>query len=352
MIRSDKIKSQLFGGVGFRQSTLNSYDIVDAENQASQSGLVYQDASRLVTIKNIKESQENSEITDEQFNDLLKQMQESAIINTCEKIIQQESDFINSINLYPFEKTFNNTLTVGDSFTCFRIESVRNNTILTKISFIELAFDTIATFNIYLYNSNKPNTPIQTKEITTVANESIIVSLDWHIADDESHKGGNFYIGYFESDLAGALPIKRDYELSTLDIQSRCNYILPVKLTHSGTTIDVSSYTSESDTGGLNIGIETYIDYTETIVRNKNIFWKAIQSEMGIQVLDIIRHSTRSNRDQRLNSASTQDIDIELLGFRTDATYKQGLISKNARNIADIRKMLFPKPRIIRRTLS
>ena len=59
MIRSDKIKSQLFGEVGFRQSTLTGYDIVDASNQVSRSGLFFQDASRLVTIKNIKETQEN-----------------------------------------------------------------------------------------------------------------------------------------------------------------------------------------------------------------------------------------------------------------------------------------------------
>jgi len=231
------------------------------------------------------------------------------------------------------------------------VESNINKSILTRINFIELSFDSDATFNIYLYNSNKPNAAIQTKEVTTIANESVIVSLDWYIADDEDHKGGNFYIGYFEGDLSGALPIKRDYELSTLDIQSRCNYILPAKLEHTGNTIDVSSYVSQSDTGGLNIGVDTYNDYTELIVRNKNIFWKAIQSEMGIQVLDMVKHSTRSNRDQRINKQTTQDINLELHGYRDDHAFIEGLIKKNYRNILDIRKMLFPKPRIVTRTL-
>lgn len=347
MIRSDKIKSQLFGGVGFRQPTLSGYDIVDADNQASQSGDFFQDSSRLVTIKNIKETQENPEITDEQFNDLLKQLQESAINNVCNKITQQESDFRQSQNLYPFEKTFGDTLTVSDKFTCFRIEPTRKNTILTKISFIELAFDSDATFNIYLYNSNKPNAPIQTQEVTTVANESVLFQLDWYIADDENHKGGNYYIGYFEDELGVALPIKRDYELSTLEMQSRCNYILPSKLTKSVNTIDVSSYVSQSDTGGLNIGIETYNDYTDLLIRNNQLLWKAIQSEMAIQVLDTIIHSTRSNRDERILSQAVN----QLNGYVDDNRRIEGFVVKNSRNIKDIKKMLFYKPKIARRTL-
>jgi hypothetical protein len=351
MIRSDKIKAQLFGGVGFRQPTLSGYDIVDAANQASQSDKYFQDSSRLVTIKNIKETQENKDITNEQFNDLLKQMQESVIEDVCDKITQKESDFIQSQNLYPFEKTFNNTLEVSNKFNGFRIEPTKRQEVITRLSFIELAFDSAVTFNIYLYNSNKPNGAIQTQVVTTIANESVIVALDWYLADNEAHKGGSYYVGYFEDDLAGAKPIKRDYELSTLDISSRCNYILPVKLDHTGNTIDVSTYDSQSDTGGLNIGIETYSDYTDLLIRNKNILWKAIQTEMGIKVLDMIKYSTRVNSDQRNLQISIQDINLELHGFKDEHTVIEGLLKKNNRNISDIKQTLFPKSRIYTGTL-
>ena len=103
MIRSDKIQTALFGGVGFRQPTLAGYNIVDATNIASSSGLFFGDSSELVTIKNIKDCQEDLSISNENFNLLLANMQKSVILDVCNKIIAEQSDFIDSLNLYPYE---------------------------------------------------------------------------------------------------------------------------------------------------------------------------------------------------------------------------------------------------------
>jgi hypothetical protein len=51
MINEALIKSELFGLVGFRNSIIPDYDIVDSDNETSDSGLYFQDGFKLVTIK-------------------------------------------------------------------------------------------------------------------------------------------------------------------------------------------------------------------------------------------------------------------------------------------------------------
>lgn len=349
MLRPDKIKSTngLFGMVGFRQSTLTDYDVVDADNRASSSGEVFQDANPLVTIKNIKETQENPSIIDDQFNLLLKQMQESVILSACNKVINGKSSFIQTQNLYPFEKTFDTTLDVDDKMSCFRV--IPNYTVnqISKVTAIELSFDKAVTFYVYLYNSNKPNDYIQRQTVTTVANESVIQSLDWFIADDSTYKGGTFYLGYFEDDLQGAKPIAKNYELSSLKLSTRCYYIEPVKINHTGSVIDVSDYDSQSDTGGINLIVEIYNDYTELIIRNKNLFVEVIKNEMAIKVLNLISTTTRTNIDQQIMSSAR----IELNGVNDGMMKVVGIESKQSKAIEDLRKMLFYQPRIVKATL-
>jgi hypothetical protein len=351
VIRPGKIKSNLFGGVGFRQSTLTGYDIVDAANQVSSSGLFYQDASFLITIKNIKATQENPLISDVDFNKLLKQVQESVILDVCNKVTAGESDYLQSVNLYPYEKTFKNTLDVTDKFSGFRIVPNNRNNLISKLSFIELCFDSDVTFNLYLYNSNNPNLYIQTVEVNAKANESTIVDLGWFISDDTTHKGGVFYLGYFEDDLGGAKPIKRDFEMADLGRSTKCFYIEPVKLEHAVSVIDVSTSVEVSDTGGLNLGVEIYNDYTEFISKNKNLFWQAIQTQMAIKVLNLIATSTQSNATQRILQNVIDRAIIELHGTSEGNIRIEGLTVKNERIINDLKKQLFYKPRIQRRTL-
>ena len=352
MVRADKIKGSFFGEVGFRNSTITGYDIVSTENQESRSGLFFQDVSRLVTIQNIKDTQENPAISEAQFNDLLKQLQDTAILNVCNKVSHRESDFIQTNNLFPFEKTFKDVLDTGDRFVGFQVEPFYQANMISKISWLELSFDSSISFDIHLFNSNKPSTPIKMVNVTTIANEAVVINLqDWFIADSAEHKGGIFYLGYFESDLGGAKPIKRNYNTSNLQTQSKCYHVLPVSLNHVATTIDVSTVVNLSDTGGLNIGMDTYTDYTELFVRNKNLFVQAIQHEMAIEVLDLITKSTRANRTERIGNDFARQINMELYGYKDEHVFVAGLIAKHGRLISDLKKTLFFKPRISKGTL-
>ena len=204
MIQSDKIISAFFGGVGFRQPTLANSPTLDSDNTQSDSGMYFQDANYLVTVQNIHDCQNDPDISDDDFNDFLTNMQNSTILEVINKVSEGQSDFVQMQNLYPYEKSFSDTLTPSGKRVGFQIESrcIRNGYLL-DIPWIELSFDTEKTFNVYLYNSNLTD-PIQTKSVTTSAGESKIVDLNWKIKDDSTYKGGTFYLVYNEDDLDGA----------------------------------------------------------------------------------------------------------------------------------------------------
>lgn len=350
MIRPDRIKSEIFGGVGWRQTTLSGYPVIASPNTNASSGLYFQDGTSFVTIQNIYDCQQDSKISDPNFNTYLTQLQESCILEVCQKINNKESDFIQSTNLYPYEKSFSNTIEHSEKFVGFQIDRKKQINILGKINWIELTFDSVATFNIYLYNSNLPKTAIKTVSVTTVANESVIVSLnDWEIADNETFKGGTFYWGYFENDLNGAKAIKKDYELADLQVSTKCHYVTPISMDHSGLIIDITTVEEKSETYGLNFCIDTYNDYTELFIRNKNILFQAIQYQMAERVLNLVRTSIRSNVIERLNKDNINFIDFELYGNKEAGIV--GITGKLNRVIDDIRKMFFYKSLISRRTL-
>lgn len=343
MIREDKILSAFFGGVGFKQPTISGLPVINSANLQSDSGLKFEDGSFSVTIKNIYDCQENPSITDEQFNDLLTAMQKSCILEVVQGVVKDKTSFIQKENLYYHEKRFLNTLDTSSRAVGFKIEPFFRGNLTLMIPWIELCFDAEKTFNIYLYNSNIPNEPIQTESVTTKANRAVIKNLDWYIADDETYKGGDFYLIYFEDDLDGAKPYKRDYELSTYKVCTRYYEIEPRSVGYSGDTIDVSAFNASSDTFGLNFGISIYMDYTETFITSKNLFWSAIQYMMARKVLELVVHSTRSNITERERKHAYS----QLIG-NDDII---GLESKSKQAIEDLRTHFFYQPRVFKATL-
>jgi len=349
LIRADKIQSSLYGGVGFRQSPILKYAIVDALNLASDSGLFFQDGSGLVTIQNIKETQQAIDISDVDFNTYLKQLQESCIIEVCRKVTKGQSDFIQDKNVYPYQKSFKNTIDNNGSFVGFMIDPTKNLNILSKVSFIELCFNEAVTFDIHLFNSNKPNAPIKTKSITAIANESVVVDLGWFISDELEYKGGGFYLGYFQDDLGTAKAIKKDYELADWQVSTRCLYIRPMVLSHTGTVIDIESIVDKSDSFGLNLILSTYNDYTELIIRNKSLFWDSIQLQMAEKILNLIKSSIRSNAVTNSLGINLDDINFELYGNVKHEV--DGVITGLNASIKDVNKTLFRKSSISKSTL-
>lgn len=344
MIRADRLKAELFGDVGMRNSTITGYDIVDEDNQQSNSGLYFQDASDLVSVKNIKDAQEDPDITDEAFNELIKRMQESCIVDVCYKLISDQKDLVSALNVYPLEKSFEGVIAPRGKFVGFQIKPNMVG-ISGKVTWIELSFDGDVSMKLYLFNSNRPSDPIEIP-VDIVGGQSMIIDADLFITDDLKYKGGEFYLGYFEDDLGSVRAYSRSYGNSNVRYQSDYFYIEPVSLDHTNGKIDIRSLCFESDSFGLNLGMSLYNDYTEKLIENKNMLWRLIQLQMHERVLSLIRYSTRSNITERLMASASLDL------FGDKETGIKGVGDKLSDSIKTVKNALFPSYRITKTTIS
>lgn len=345
-----RVIDALFGGVGFRNPTKEGYAIVSEENCASSTGMYFDDASYLVNAMNIFDCQTDSDITESDFNILLSNMQKQVIRESCDAIVSGKERLIESINLFPFEKRFSSTLDVGSKFVGFEINPFINENISARIDFIELFFDKDVVFNVHLFNSNS-KTPIKTKEVNALGGESTVVKLtDWVISNSETYKGGKFYLGYFESDLGDAKPYAKDWELANEifgmeNINGNllyANNYLTIQLT-SLTAVDdffdVSSRVYMPDSFGMNIGVNIYSDYSEQLIRCKDLVFPLVQLKMAEKVVNLIKTSIRSNSTERTIGINIDDANFELYGNK--ALGINGIIGKYEAMLKTVRGVFF-----------
>ena len=92
MINATKISTSLLGIVGFRQPYNPIYAIVDAPNLLSSSGYFVND-NHYAKVEFIKDNQDYQEISDANFNELLRNMQKASISNICNQVFS-DFDFI------------------------------------------------------------------------------------------------------------------------------------------------------------------------------------------------------------------------------------------------------------------
>jgi hypothetical protein len=199
MIRISEIDS-LLGLVGFRQSTLLSYSsILDTDNIASSSGLYVNDISGLLTTKNIYNCQENSDITNSDFNTYLKNRMKSSFVTLLNSVFTQK-DMLENRVLYNYENDFNTKLTNDVSFVGYEINVSKSKDINVILNKIMLTFDTEEEIKIILFHSSK-NAIQQFKEITTSKDSEKQESLNWNLPAFNGVSGGKWYIGYLRSGL-------------------------------------------------------------------------------------------------------------------------------------------------------
>lgn len=338
----------LTGLVGFRNPTLSGYAIVDAGNQASSSGLYFQDGYKLVTIKNIKDTQEDVSISDENFNVYLENLVKSAIVEIGHKITREKSKVLETKTLYPYEQDFEGTHDPGTGgFVGIKIRPSVNDRLLLKVNAISAAFDSAITLPIYLINS-ETGEAIYDQEITTAEATQVRQNVDWYISLNRSGlMGGSYYLGYYTSDLSGAKPYKRNYELASAYTPSNNFYFEFRKNGLSGTRIVPDSYDAIEQPWGLNLNYSVYTDWTQKLIDNKYLLARALQLQVAEKVVEQILTSTRSNMQERLGKDIREIANFALEGNSTT----WGLRRKLEKEINDLRRSFWPEPLIENGTL-
>jgi len=339
MFNVNKIKAGFYGVVGFRQPYNPSYAIIDAPNQVSRSGHYVTD-NPFVKIEYLKDTVDYADISDADFNTILKNMQEESITNVCGNVFNN-SDYIDRQVLYPYAQNKVNTETLQLGLITHKISVSIKKNIAFEITRILLDFEGAGDIELMLFNTADEN-PIFTKTITITAKHQEEL-LNWKVDNSGNTYKGEYYLGYRSNAAAlGTLkPYKRDYERS--DIPSNITYLNIEKIQFVGHTTDtlpdLTTEESYDEASGLNPDITVYEDYTDLILQNEILFAKAINLDLQINSLGHYLSSLRSNKNERhserISIRILQEIEgqngegiVKITGLRPQLTRSLSLISK------------------------
>lgn len=344
MINPTVLETKLAGLVGYRQPFNPEYQILDSTNTASRSGYFMNDNS-FVKIESIKDSQDYADITDIEFNNLLRRKVSTAIVNVANAVFN-ENDFIdrqliykNALNKFKAGGTYTYDLTPG--FICYwlRVESEKN--IAFKIKRVLLEFDGTGDITLHLFNTANLKTPLQSKTVT-INSPFQEVDLDW-VCDNSAGKGykGDYYLGYF-SDGMTIKPFKREYrdatvmsEISDMFIQ-RCQFS---NFTTLAADFELQNLSPYQPYNGINPDITVYEDFTDLIVQNEKLFARAIQLSCQIDLLSETVSSLRSNRNERISAQYIAQLMTQIEGETGDSNVKvKGLRPQFYGALATLRK--------------
>lgn len=325
----------LYKRVGWKQPTIVDYANVDSDNIASTSGKFFQDFNSLVTIKNIKDTQENPNITDKQFNAYLKDMQLKAIRFVLEAVF--ENRVYESKTLMNSENGNDETYTLDSgNFYGIEIDLMKSKNIAMRLKQVGLYFDADndTPFKLYLFHSSKKEF-IKEWDVTTVDKTETFTNINETIyAFSESIKGGKYYLGFRASDVVGS-PIRRSEWIKQSCFVDLSFIRVPMASLELFNIDDVVHVSEEY----LNVDYSTEKDSTEFIISNSGNFDTAIGLQNVANVLELIINSTRSNNTERNLKAMKVEAFLELNGndINPNIPFKVGLISKLAKEISSLK---------------
>ena len=311
MFQVDKIKSKLYGLVGFRQPFNPTYAILDDDNQVSRSGYFATD-NPYVKLEFIKDSQDYKDISDDDFNLYLKRLQESSITNVCHQVFSR-FDYLDRNLLYKNAQNKVNQESLSNGFVGYKICVSAEKNIAFKINRVLLDFATTGDFTLLLFNTNKKDA-IYSEEITiTDTNQEVL--LDWIVDNSGDTYKGDYYLGYVKTDTT-PIPFKRDYNNSNIMSQiSNLSFEKMSVVGHSTNTLfDLDSKDGLSEDIGLNPDITVYEDFTSLVLQNEMLFARAIQLDLVIAILREYSNSLRSNGNERRSDQMATRILAEIEG--------------------------------------
>lgn len=316
MFRVGKISEELYKLVGLRDPFNPDYAILDADNKTSRSGYYVTD-NPFVEIRTIKESQEYKDISDLDFNLYLKRLQQSSIINVCNRVFNR-SDYLDRNLLYVYSNNKVAQESLPDGFVGYKIRTSDTKNIAFKIKRVLLEFDTTGDIDLILLHTSNPTTPIQTQTITITDKIQEFV-LDWDVDNVDTTHRGCYYLGYIKSGVS-PVPFKREYNYA--DVMSSFAHLSIEKVKVLGhataTMFDMEDEEALSEDIGINPDITVYEDFTDLITQNEMLFARAIMLDMTIEILRTQINSTRSNTEKRQASSNAARIMAEIEGQTGD----------------------------------
>lgn len=345
---TDKVKSAMAGRLGWMQPTQAGSPVINTANLGATSGRFYNDGSfhAACTIDRLKSSQEDAAITDANLNALLTTLDQSVAMRVINAVFNRPQLVEHTLVYERVSNVRNIPVPNSGNFCGYRIKVGKGDWAI-QLNSISLFFDSVATFNIYLFNDLKL-APLKTQSVTTEANSQTVVDLGWVLNYISTNKGGLFYIGYFQDDLVATSTHAIDEQLN-MWAASKVFGAYPFQAPKKAGVLDFNRINPSVvfRTYGLNLEVTSYRDYTQTIIQNPHLFDNARGLGMAIGVLETIKYSTRSNAVERQSkdAIGTTELNYDLnLAFpNDDRPFIAGLKAQLMQELNRISQSFFPK---------
>lgn len=335
------------GRIGWLDTDVEGAPALDSVNTSSTSARYYNDGSAhpAVTIKNIYDCQENKSITDEAFNELLRQYDKSVIMRCLNSVFNRPALIEHKLC---YTRTYNNLaiqIPNGGNFVGWRINIAKGD-YAVMFNAISLYFNGDTTFNLYMYNDLK-KAPLKVQSVTCEANNQTQVSLDWVVNYITTRNlGGVIFIGYYQEDLGNVQALDEQLNLWE-NPKIFGGYPCQAAQVGSGDTRDFNRGNPSVvyRTYGLNLEVSTYRDYTQKIIMSPHLFDDVRMLSMAILIVSIIKNSGRINGTERIAGEYLNDLKIETdLAMTTqEMPFSPGLKAQLNKAIKQLNDNFWPK---------
>lgn len=344
MVNTTSIQQAFAGLVGWRQPLDPAYAIVDADNLLSSSGQYFQDISALVKVETLRNCVNYNDLTDEEFNDILRNIYTSAI-NKIMNALFYDNDLISNNLLFDYECDWTHKLTPSTAFVGYEIDVADSNKMTTIINNVKLSFDGVDDVKLLLFHSSKKN-PIKTINISTVENDEVESVINWELSHANNKSGGKYYLGYLTSYLTASAYDRLFESANIQNCFNLCRFTsMIVPEWDSETLFDVNNKEYASFTWGLNFDISEYHDFTSLVLSNKNRFVNILMLQVAAEVIDLIIHSDRINGVEA-NATSKALWELNGSYFNPEMPKVVGIIPKLKAELAELKSTLFKKQKI------
>lgn len=342
MYNNDRLITELYSLVGWRDEQIEGDSFLSEEIQESISGLYFNDIHPLMTVENLKSICPIA-IKDEKalFNSWLETKTKASITKILERFYsekmseQRAKSVLENKVLFDGTGNLNDLITKTNSLVGFEIIPIKAKGVVLKINKIGLQMKGTGDVTLKLYHSSQPNV-IQSKKVVRTNNGGMQwfdVNFELPYLSSAIDAGGSWYLVYDEKESEQqAVLTNRDWsnapctcnhgDYMNYKLWSQYMQIIPFKCADDNFQNRLETYSLNY---GINLQVSVVCDLTDLIIEQKSSFATIISLQVACDILRelIYNANVRINRNEE-NISSGQML-YELDGDSTSYK-KSGLV--------------------------
>jgi len=337
----DQVLPALQQRLGWMQPTLAGSPTLSQDNITSKSSRFFNDGSfhALCTIENIKATQEDPAISEEDFNTYLFKLQSALIMRSLNEVFRKP-ELIEQVLLYTRYGWNDIAVANAGQWIGWMINVGNDQSISTQLSFATLYFDTDVDFNLYLFQDGVRE-PLKTIPVIVSAFAHTEVDLNLVLP---FKTGSKYYLVYDQSELGDAKAIREQVETYAM---TRCfeAIMFQAAAIDDGTFFNHNQKQYPGLPQGINLEVVTFRDHTQRILRKANLFDEVQGLQMAVMAIEGINNSNRANLTQRNAEQHSQQMyaDLNQAYATKEVPISPGLKSRVYSEFKRLRETFFPK---------